>query len=232
MLGLGCPSEAPARAPLPARPRPQVTFCPGSLGSGAAAMGTSRRLHPGPARPGPARAEAPPLGGRCQRKPRPPAPGAILGSVSAALQWRRWPRPSPLFIQRATPSPRGAPPPCRPAPREGRAREATPHPGCGRHREAAPLPSQPPPFAPTAISNRRPRSCSACSAPGARRGGGGGRSPPPLCPARGPRRVLCPSGPAEPRAPAAPLPPRGFKAAPLGALRETDGDNMEGLARY
>lgn len=152
--GLRCPSSRgrvlKRRPPAPrSPPPPPVTFSgPGSSGSGVAAMGTSRRLHRRPAqglrerkpRPAEGRASgspAPPAEGLRERTPRPPAPAAILGNVSAAPQWLRRPGPSLLCSPNGPPLlPEGLPPPCRPAPREGRAREATPHPGCGGARVA------------------------------------------------------------------------------------------------
>lgn len=228
------PGKAPAsQLPAPPRPRPQVTFCPGSVGSGAVAMG-QRHQHGRPARPGPSRAEAPPLRGPRQRKPRPQGAGRhfrerFCFSAGAALAR------AISFVRRMGPPSSQRGPPALPARtaggeargRLGQRRRTRAVAERGRHLGTAPLPAQPPPSAPTAISNRRPRSCSACSAPTRAAGGGALAAaalsrarPPPGSGLRRPRplRVLCPSGPR--RAPRGPPPPPPPSPSARGAFKE------------
>lgn len=178
-----------ARAPRPRPPRappPRVTFpLPGSPGSGAAAMGTSRRpqRHPAPPRaeaPPPARPRPAPRAGRHLRERfRVSAAAAPARAVSFVPRTRHpFPRsgsPRPESRRRARRRARGATPPS--GSRRGTGGAAPRH-GASPH--AGPrLPPQPPFL--TAARALVP----ACPAAGGARGPGAG-APPPLCPARGP----------------------------------------------
>lgn len=250
------PSAARAPGDLAPRPWGPVGACtPAPLAQGL----RERKPRPSLLRAAPAGAPPLPAEDRRQRKPRPRRAGrhfrgrfcisAVAAPPRAVSFVRRTGHP---FSQRGSPRPAGR---HRGRGGLGERRRARVAAGRGWLPEAAPLPSQPPPSAPTAISNRRPRSCSACSAPGrAPRGRGGALAaaaaalsrarPPPgsglaqaaaqPCPLsfRRPAPTPAPGGGRGP-APRFPSPPRRTRGLERSAARVAagDGDKMEGVGR-